>query len=58
MNLFRIYTGPGRENFLCTACVDTDDPTEALEKAKENDWVRGQLSDGAWAEMAEEVGEW
>lgn len=56
MDLFNIYVHADAKEHLCTTMADS--PEEALDFVRGNDWVRGQLSDGAWAEMAEEVGEW
>ena len=53
-HFYRIYPAIGADHIIS---VMADDPEQALDRARRNDWVRPQLTSTAFAERVEEV-EW
>ena len=51
-HLFRIFPAIGADHIIS---VMADDPEQAMERARKNDWVRPQLTSTAFAERETEL---
>ena len=52
-HLYRIYPAIGDDSHIIS--VMADDPEQAMERARKNDWVRPQLTSTAFAERETEL---